>query len=179
MASDRDWNSASKKNSMYMVKIYIYMIEKDENQNIYNSHIYIPTTIIRLYNVYYTCLVYNLWIRKYTFDTNRAVWRCPLVALTKHVTGLVVLEVVPFLARVIGVDDPGSLVQVVVVRGVHRGVRDDGRSAVTLVDARAICLPNFQGKVQGRGLRYRHLFCIVSYPQLFYARIFTTRSWWL
>lgn len=137
----------------------------------------IPTTIIRLYNVYYTCLVYNLWIRKYTFDTHRAVWRCPLVALTKHVTGLVVLEVVPFLARVIGVDDPGSLVQVVVVRGVHRGVRDDGRSAVTLVDARAICLPNFQGKVQGRGLRYRHLFCIVSYPQLFYARIFTTRSW--
>lgn len=114
-------------------------------------------------------------IRKYTFDTNGALWRCPLVALTKHVTGLVVLEVVPFIASVIGVDDPGSLERVVVVRGVHRGVGDDGRGAVTLVDARAICLPNFQGEVQGWGLRYRHLFCIVSYPQLFYDCVFTTR----
>lgn len=180
MASDRHTPTEieivhRKKFDVYGENIYLHdwKIWKSEYIQI------IPTTIIRLYNVYYTCLVYNLWIRKYTFDTHRAVWRCPLVALTKHVTGLVVLEVVPFLARVIGVDDPGSLVQVVVVRGVHRGVRDDGRSAVTLVDARAICLPNFQGKVQGRGLRYRHLFCIVSYPQLFYARIFTTRSWWL
>lgn len=70
-----------------------------------------------------------------------------MIALAEQVPGVVSLEVVPLHTGVVSVNDPDPLVFIIVVRCIDRGVGDGRWFPITLVDARAICLSNFRGKI--------------------------------
>lgn len=89
---------------------------------------------------------------------------------------MIALEVVPLIARVVRVNDPRPLVDVVMVGRFDGGVGDVWRGSVTLVDARAVCFSDFHSKVHDGSLHDRYFFSVDPYSQFFGAHIFTSRT---